>query len=75
MNRLRRFLIAAIMVAATATLAVGGVIQGPAKSDPPPPPVSASTGRGLTPSTSIEQIQIAWPNATTMLMDLLLTIY
>jgi hypothetical protein len=83
MNRLRCFLFAAIVVISSATLALGGEIQGPAKSNATPTPTptvlttpsSDSTTHGMT-GTSTETIQIAWQDlATAMLRELLLTIY
>lgn len=81
MNRLRCLLFAAIVVISSATFALGGEIQGPGKSDPapPPPPASGSatysTTDGMTaPSTAA--IEIGWQDlATTLLRELLLTIY
>jgi hypothetical protein len=90
MNRLRCFLIAAIVALSSAPFALGGeiqfpgksgIIQGPGKSDPPPPsPASTSatdsTIDGMTDPTSMEAIQIASQElATTMLRELLLTIF
>lgn len=78
MNRLRCFLFAAIVVLSTATFALGGVIQGPARSDQPPPALataSVSTSATLTQPASPEQIQTVLPDATAMLMDILLTIF
>jgi hypothetical protein len=81
MNRLRCFLFAAIVVISSATLALGGEMQFPGKSDPPPPPpASASaidpTTHGITMPTSTEETQIAWQDlATAMLRELLFTIY
>ncbi len=80
MNRLRCFLFAAIVVISSSTLALGGVIQFPGKSDPPPPPPeSASTTESATDgmtAPSTEAIGIAWQDlATATLSDLLLTIY
>ena len=80
MNKLRSFLFTAIMVISTATFTLGGDIQGPGKSDPtltpPPAPVTiASTPDGLMQPTSTEGIQIVWQDATTMLVEILLTIF
>ena len=63
----------------SATLALGGDIQGPGKSDPTPTPTptaltSASTIDGLTQPTSTDEIQIVWQDAA-MLLEILLTIY
>ena len=80
MNRLRCVLFAAIVVLSSSTLALGGEIQTPGKSEPPPPPPASasttdSTMDGMTaPSTGLNQI--AWQElATAMLRELLLTIY
>jgi len=80
MNTLRCSLFAAIVVISSATLALGGDIQMPGKSDPIPTPTptaltTASTGDGLTQPTSTEEVQIVWPDATTMLVEILLTIF
>ena len=60
-------------------LALGGEMQVPGKSNPAPTPTpaaltSASTDAPTQP-TSSEQIQIAWQDATTMLVEILLTIF
>ena len=81
MKTLRGFLFATIVVISSATLALGGEIQFPGKSEPSPSPTPASasaiesTTDGITvPST--EEIQVAWQDlATAMLRELLLTIY
>lgn len=80
MNRLRCFLFAAIVVISGATFALGGEIQGPGKSDPAPTPTptaltAASTTAGTTRATSTEETQIVWSDATTMLMEILLTAF
>jgi len=80
MNRLRCSLFAAIVVISSATLALGGEIQAPGKSDPAPTPTptaltTASTSDGLTQPTSTEETQIVWQDATTMLVEILLTIF
>lgn len=65
----------------SATLALGGEMQAPGKSEPPPPPPASalatdSTSDTTTAPTSTEAIQIAWQDqATTILTELLLTIY
>jgi hypothetical protein len=77
MNRLRCFLIAAIVALSSATFALGGIIQtpgksgdiqAPGKSEPlPPSPASASATSSTTD---------AWQDLTTvMLRELLVTIY
>ena len=80
MNRLRCFLFAAIVVISGATFTLGGDIQGPGKSDPAPTPTptalsTTSTSDGLTQPTSTEQNQIVWQDATTLLVEILLTIF
>ena len=76
MNRFRCLLFAATLVISSATFAVGGEIQGPAKSDPPPPPTpTALTSDGLTQPASSEEIQIVWQDATTMFVEILLTVF
>jgi hypothetical protein len=78
MNRLRCFLFAAIVVISSATLALGGDIQGPGKSDPVPTPtptalITTSTSDDLTEPTPTEES--VWQDATTILVELLLTIF
>ena len=80
MNRLRCFLIAATVVISSATLALGGIIQTPGKSDPAPTPtpnvlLTTSTTDSVTQPTSTEETQIVWPDATTILGEILLTIF
>lgn len=76
MNRLRSALFATILVISSATFALGGEIQTPPKSEPPPPALTtASTSGGLARPMSTEEIQIVWPDATTMLVEFLLTIF
>ena len=79
MNRLRCLLFVAIVVISSSALALGGEIQGPGKSAPAPTPTpsaltTASTD-GLTQPTTTQEIQIVWPDATTLLVELLLTIF
>ena len=78
MNRLRCLLFATIVVISSSMLALGGDIQGPGKSAPTPTPnalTTTSTTDGLTQPTTTEEIQIVWPDATTLLVELLLTIF
>jgi hypothetical protein len=80
MNRLRCFLFASIVMISGATFASGGVIQGPGKSDPTPTPTptaltTASTSGSMTQPTSTEAAQLVWQDATTMLVEILLTIF
>ena len=79
MNRIRCLLFAATVVISSATFALGGEIQGPAKSDPTPIPtptaLTTTTSDGLTQPTPTEGIQIVWPDIATTLTELLLTIY
>jgi hypothetical protein len=89
MNRLRCFLIAAIVLISSATFALGGeiqapgkngIIQGPGKSEPPPPPPASASATDSTidgmPTPSTEAIQIASQDlATIMLRELLLIIF
>ena len=73
MNRLRCFLFAAIVVISGASFAVGGDIQGPGKSDPTPTPTPIAL---TTTSTSDNLTQpIVWHDATTLLVEILLTIF
>ena len=63
-----------------ATFTLGGEIQTPGKSDPAPTPTptaltTTSTGDDLTQPTWTEQNQIVWQDATTMLVEILLTIF
>lgn len=60
-------------------LALGGEMQVPGKSDPAPTPTpaaltSASPTNAPTQPTS-EEIQIEWQDVTTMLVEILLTIF
>ena len=76
MNKLRCSLLAAIVVISSASLALGGEIQMPGKSHPSPAPTpTASTSDGLTLLTSTEELQIVGPDATTMFVKVLLTIF
>ena len=80
MTKLRCFLFAATLVISSATLALGGEMQAPGKSDPTPTPTptaltTTSTGNSLTKLTSAEDIQIVWRDTTTMFVELLLTIF
>ena len=72
MNTIRSFFLATIVVIFSATFALAGEIQGPGKSDPTPTP---TTSDGLTQPTSTEEMQIEWQDATTMLVEILLTIF
>lgn len=79
MNTIRCFFLGSIMLIFSATVAFGGEIQGPGKSDPAPTPTptwitTASISDGLT-QPSIDEDQIVWPDTTTMLVDFLLTIF
>jgi hypothetical protein len=77
MNRLRCFLLA-IVVILSSTLALGGEMHTPGKSEPPPPPPTSiqSTTDGTIAPTSTGQVPIAWQDlATEMLLKILLTIY
>jgi hypothetical protein len=80
MNRLRCFLFATIVVISTSMLALGGDIQGPGKSATAPTPTptaltTTSTSDGLTQPTSTEDVQLVWQDATTVLVEILLTIF
>lgn len=80
MNKLRCFLFAATLVISGATVAFGGDIQMPGKSDPAPTPTpnaltTTSISDGLTPPTLTEQHQIVWQDATTFLVEILFTIF
>ena len=80
MNRLRCFLFAAIVLTSSAILALGGDIQGPGKSDPAPSPtpsalMTTSSADGTTQPTSTQETQVGWPDATTILVEILLTIF
>jgi hypothetical protein len=78
MNRIRCFLFATIVVLSTTTFTLGGEIQTPGKSDPAPTPTptaltTSSTSDGQTQPT--QEIQLVWQDATTMLVEILLTIF
>ena len=80
MNRLRCFLFVAIVVLSTTTFTLGGEIQQPGKSAPAPTPTptaltTTSSSDGETQPTSTQEIQLVWQDATTMLVEILLTIF
>jgi len=80
MNRFRCLLFTAIVLISISIPALAGEIQGPGKSDPTPTPTptaltTASINDGLTQPTSTEEVQIVWQDATTMLVEILLTIF
>jgi hypothetical protein len=80
MNTIRCFFLGAIVVISSSMLALGGEMQVPGKSDPAPTPTpaaltSASPTNAPTQPTSSEEIQIEWQDATTMLVEILLTIF
>ena len=80
MNRLRCFLFASILVISGATFASGGEIQFPGKSAPAPTPTptaltTSSTNGGQTQPTSTEEVQIVWQDATTLIVEILLSIF
>jgi len=61
-------------------LALGGDIQGPGRSAPAPTPTptaltTTSTSDGLTQPTSTEDVQLVWQDATTLFVEILLTIF
>ena len=63
----------------SATFALGGEIQGPGKSATPTPTPTAlktaSTSDDLTETTPTEELRTVWPDTTTMLVTILLTIF
>lgn len=64
----------------SATFTLGGDIQGPGKSEPIPTPTptaltTESTSDGLTEPKSTEEVQIVWQDTTTILVEILLTIF
>jgi hypothetical protein len=80
MNTIRCFFLGAIIVLSSSMLALGGEMQVPGKSDPAPTPTpaaltTASTTDAPTQPTSCEEPLIAWQDATTMLVEILLTIF
>ena len=80
MNRLRCLLLATIVVISTSMLAMGGEMQAPGKSAPVPTPTpssltTTSTSDGLTQPTTAEEIQIVWQDASTLFVEILLTIF
>ena len=80
MNRLRCSLFVAIVAISSATLALGGEIQMPGKSDSAPTPTptaltTASTRDGITQPTSTAEIQTVWLDSTAMFVEILLTIF
>jgi hypothetical protein len=80
MNKLRCFLFVATLVISAASVASAGDIQMPGKSDPAPTPTpnaltTTSTSDGLTEPASTKDVQIVWQDATTLLVEILLTIF
>ena len=79
MNRIRCLLLGAMVVISSSTLALGGEMQGPGKSEPTPTPSASSSTQSatddMTTSIPTEEIQIVLQEATTMLLKILLTIY
>lgn len=78
--KLRCFVFAAILAFSSATAAVGGEIQFPGRSEPSPTPpptalITPSTSGGPTQAMSTEELQIVWLDTTSMLVELLLTIF
>ncbi len=75
MKTMRCLFLGAIVVISSSTLALGGDMQVPGKSDPTPTPTpSALTTDGLTQLTSTEETQIVWSD-TTILVEILFTIF
>jgi hypothetical protein len=79
MNKLRRYVFAAILVISGATFVFGGEIQTPGKSDPAPTPTptaltTAPASDGLTQPTSTDEVQIVGQDST-ILVEILLTIF
>jgi hypothetical protein len=78
MSRLRCFLFATITVISSATLALGGDIQFPGKSESPPPPAASATEPatdGVTEPTASGEGQIAWLDLATTLIGELPSIF
>ena len=79
MKTLRCFFLGVIVAISGATFAMGGEIQQPGKSAPSPTPTptafTTAPTTEATPPTSDEGIQIVWQDATTMLVEILLTIF
>jgi hypothetical protein len=80
MNKIRSLFLGVIVVISSSMLALGGEMQAPGKSDPTPTPTptaltTTSISDGLTQPTSTEGIQIVWQDATTLLVQILLTIF
>ena len=69
-----------MLVISSSMLAFGGEIQAPGRSAPAPTPTptaltTTSTSDGLTQPTSTEDVQLVWQDATTMLVQILLSIF
>ena len=80
MNKLRCLLFAVTVVISSATVTLGGDMQGPGKSEPPPPPPGSGSATYSTTDDvtdpSADVIEIAWQDlATMMLREVLITIY
>ena len=80
MNKLRCFLFATIVVISSRRSRWEERFRLRAKAHPAPTPTptaltTTSTSDGQTQPTSTEEIQIVWQDATTMLVEILLTIF
>ena len=80
MNRLRCLLFAAIVAISSSVVASAGEMQMPGKSDPAPSPTptaltTVSTSDGVTQPTSTEEVQTVWQDASTVLVEILLSIF
>lgn len=78
MNKLRCALFAATVLISSTTFAQGGEIQTPAKSAPTPTPTPAALTTSSTSDgqpTWPEGVQLVGRDATTLLVELLLTIF
>ena len=81
MNRLRCFLFATIVLICTSMLASGGEMQTPGKSDPAPTPTPTSLTSTSTSTTSddvtqpSDEFQFVWEETTTLLVEILLTVF
>ena len=81
MKTFRCVFLGAIVMVSSSMLALGGDMQGPGKSDPTPTPAPtaltiAATSDDKSQPSSTEETQIVWQgDATTMLVEILLTIF
>jgi hypothetical protein len=77
MNKLRSIIFGTTILISTSTSALAGEMQAPTRTEPPPPPPSTTeTQNAMTSPTSTEETEIVLQDlATTVLREVLLTIF